>query len=370
MSLLNDALRKKNSEDKKNNNNQMVPPPLPSRDAKAIKPSHIVGLLLICGVFVFGGWYLWDSFGAQENSPRVAKILTQQIELDESKPDVTKVASYNEGIEYKSKPPEPLRDISPLPEPAETKPIKEVNQTAKKSPDPKKIVLPPSPMKAAKKPRRVQKKSLKKAPKLKTAPKSPNQVVRFLQKALRYHRQGKLRQAIQMYQQVLVVEPNHQKASFNLASAYIQTEAYAKAYSLLIKLKSRDPLNPDILLNLAIVEIGMGKPAMALPLLERASKHVKQPQFGIYFHRAAALSRLGRLEEARSFYKKSETLNPRHPTLIFNLAVLCDKLQKYDEAVGYYQTFLQSSEKLPEHEKKNIEERVRSLNAFLAAKQS
>jgi tetratricopeptide (TPR) repeat protein len=167
-----------------------------------------------------------------------------------------------------------------------------------------------------------------------------------------------------------MVDPHHQKASFNLASAYIQSQAYSQARSLLKKLRLQDPLNPDIYLNLAIVEIGMGKPAEALPLLERASGLVKEPQFGIYFHRAAALSRLGRLEEARRFYKKSEALNPRHPTLIFNLAVLCDKLEKFDEAVDYYQTFLQTSGKLPDNEKKNIEARVRSLNAFLASKQS
>jgi Flp pilus assembly protein TadD len=373
MSLLNDALRKKNNEDKIKDNPQIVPPPLPKSNNKGLKIARIVGLLLICGIFVIGVWYLWGSLYAQENHPQVITSVPQNTplntEVDESDPVGTKTATFEGKIEINSQPPKPLRDISPLPDPAEIKPIKKIHQAAKKTPAPK-IALPPSPMKAAKKPPRVQKKLIKKSTKVKAKPKTSNHVARFLQKAMRYHRQGKLSQAIQMYQQVLMVDPHHQKASFNLASAYIQSQAYSQARSLLKKLRLQDPLNPDIYLNLAIVEIGMGKPAEALPLLERASGLVKEPQFGIYFHRAAALSRLGRLEEARRFYKKSEALNPRHPTLIFNLAVLCDKLEKFDEAVDYYQTFLQTSGKLPDNEKKNIEARVRSLNAFLASKQS
>ncbi|MBT8369348.1 MAG: tetratricopeptide repeat protein [Deltaproteobacteria bacterium] len=369
MSLLNDALRKKNSEDQKKDNPQRVPPPLPARAAKRLRISRIVGLLLIGGIFVIGVWYVWGSLYPQEKSALTAARVPQNIEIDTSNPIAKNSAYYPKEPEYKTKAPEPIREITPLPDPAASKPVQKVKQTAKKNPVPK-IVLPPSALKAEKKPPKVPKKSIKKSAKSKIKSQPSNQVDLFLHKALGYHRQGQISQAIQMYQQVLMVDPNQQKAAFNLASAYIQLEAYSEAYTLLKKLKVRDPLNPDVLLNLAIVEIGLGKPAEALILLERASQHIEEPQFGIYFHRAAALSRLGRLEEARSFYKKSEKLNPRHLTLIFNLAVLCDKLRKYDEAVDYYQTFLQSQEKLSDPEKKNIEARVRSLNAFLAAKQS
>jgi tetratricopeptide (TPR) repeat protein len=131
---------------------------------------------------------------------------------------------------------------------------------------------------------------------------------------------------------------------------------------------SRDSGNPDILVNLAIVELGFGNPAEAIDLLDMAAKQYEGPKFEIFFHRAAALSRLGRLEEARISYKKAKELNPRHSTLFFNLAVLCDKLHKYNEAVDYYQTFLRLDDKLPDHEKKDIEGRIRSLQAYMAGK--
>ena len=192
----------------------------------------------------------------------------------------------------------------------------------------------------------------------------------FYQKALSYHREDKLNQAIQMYNQVIRVNPDHQDALFNLGSAYIQLAAYSDAYPLLKQLEVSDHRNPDILVNLAIAEIGLGRPAEAIHLLDSAANQCEEPQFGIYFHRAAALSQLGKLEEARICYKKAEKLNTSHNNLIFNLAVLSDKLQRYDDAIQYYGKFLHQNNTLPPHDKKSIEARIRSLHAYLGAKRN
>jgi tetratricopeptide (TPR) repeat protein len=173
-----------------------------------------------------------------------------------------------------------------------------------------------------------------------------------------------------MYQQVLRVERDHRDASFNIASAYIQLKSYSEAFPLLKKLRSYDYGNPEVLVNLAIVEIGMGKSAEAIHLLDLAAKQYQEPKFEIYFHRAAALSRLGRLEEALVSYKKAEELNSKHPTLNFNLAVLYDNLHQYNEAVNYYRAFVQHSDNLPQDEEKKIESRMRSLQAYLAGNPS
>jgi tetratricopeptide (TPR) repeat protein len=192
----------------------------------------------------------------------------------------------------------------------------------------------------------------------------------FYRKALSYHREDKLNQAIQMYKQVIRVNPEHRDALFNLSSAYIQLAAYSDAYPLLKQLEVSDHRNPDVLVNLAIAEIGLGRPAEAIHLLDSAANQCVEPQFGIYFHRAAALSQLGKLEEARISYKKAEKLNTRHNNLIFNLAVLSDKLQRYDDAIHYYGKFLQQNNALPPHDKKSIEVRIRSLHAYLGATRS
>jgi tetratricopeptide (TPR) repeat protein len=268
-----------------------------------------------------------------------------------------------EEVELKPNMSTPIGVSVSLEESAEHDTSKKTDLPAKRRP----VSVSPSPTRKAEKiPRLEKKESPRKAPKAMDTSLPPHQEALFLKKAYRYHRQGKFKQAIQMYQQVLRVKPDHRDALFNLASAYIQLTAYSEALPLLRKLRSYDDGNPDVLVNLAIVEIGMGNSTEAIHLLDLAAKQYADPKFEIYFHRAAALSRLGRLEEALRSYKSAEELNPKHPTLNFNLALLCDKLQKYHDAVDYYNVFLSQGDNLPRHEEKRIESRIRSLRAYLA----
>jgi tetratricopeptide (TPR) repeat protein len=131
-----------------------------------------------------------------------------------------------------------------------------------------------------------------------------------------------------------------------------------------------DSTNPDVLLNLAIVEIGLGRPVNAVHILDAAAKYFTKPQFPIHFHRAVALSRMGELEGALAEYKKAEKLNTAHPSVVFNLGVISDKLQKYIDAVFYYQKYLGQNQELSGHEKKNINARIKTLQAFIANKQT
>jgi tetratricopeptide (TPR) repeat protein len=382
------------------------------------------------GILVFGAWYFWGSLSAQTDSPIVAKSITKDIEINESDPasepekdgktadrpesdmlksngeltsseesagigTIKKTDSTAKGVSGRISPPptskpekmprrvknessqeapkkevepaadmpEPIKEIAYLEEPVKVDTIRKSEVKTKDRLE-KKPATPSS--KTAKKQTSVKKDTPRKAPRVKDKSLQSNQIALFLQKALRYHRQGKFDQAILMYQQVLRVEPEHRDALFNLASAYIQLADYADAYPLLKKLRSFGAGDPDILVNLAIVEIGMGKSAEAIPLLDLASKRYEGPKFEVYFHRAVALSRLNRLEEALISYKKAQEINPKHPTLNFNLAVLSDKLHKYHEAVDYYRAFIRHGGNLPKYEEQKIESRIRSLRMYLA----
>ena len=187
----------------------------------------------------------------------------------------------------------------------------------------------------------------------------------FFQKALTYHRQNKLDEAIHMYQKVLWKNPEHFDALFNLASAYIKTSAFSKAYPLLNKLKGLDPEKPEVLLNLAIVEIALGRFQSALAYLSIAEKQKDGPQFEIYFHRSVALVQLGNLNEAIVWYKKAEELHPHHSRLLFNIALVYDKMQNYPEAVRYYFKFLKQDLSSP-NEKKEVAARILALKVYMA----
>ena len=412
MSLLNDALRKNTNEAKIKktgyfDRNQASPP-----KEKGGQIYRICGLLLLLGGVVIGGWYFLGTLSAQVDSPVVVNRISKPIEIEAASSISKTTGTHLKKAAQASDMLTPKGEFTLLAEPDKLEPIKKTDSPAKLGPEkvshrttPKKEVelkpniptpvgvsasleesveldtrkktdlsakhrpvsVSPAPTrKAEKKPRFLKKESSRNPPKAKSTSLPSHQEALFLKKAYRYHRQGKFNQAIQMYQQVLRVKPDHLDALFNLASAYIQLTAYSEALPLLRKLRNYDNGNPDVLVNLAIVEIGMGNSTEAIHLLDLAAKQYADPKFEIYFHRAAALSRLGRLEEALRSYKSAEELNPKHPTLNFNLALLCDKLQKYHDAVDYYAVFLSQGDNLPRHEEKRIESRIRSLRAYLA----
>ena len=371
MSLLNDALRKNTSEAKIKKTGYFDRSHASPPKEKGGKIYRICGLLLLLGGVVFGGWYFLGSLSAQVDSPVVVNRISKPIVIEASNSISKTTGTHEIEVTPTSDMPTPKGELTLLAEPDKLEPIKKTVPPAKREPKKVSPSLAKKPamklaMKAEKKPRLEKKVSPRKAPKATGTSLPSHQEALFLKKAYRYHRQGKFNQAIQMYQQVLRVKPDHRDALFNLASAYIQLTAYSEALPLLRKLRSYDDGNPDVLVNLAIVEIGMGNSTEAIHLLDLAAKQYADPKFEIYFHRAAALSRLGRLEEALRSYKSAEELNPKHPTLNFNLALLCDKLQKYHDAVDYYNVFLSQGDNLPRHEEKRIESRIRSLRAYLA----
>jgi Flp pilus assembly protein TadD len=187
----------------------------------------------------------------------------------------------------------------------------------------------------------------------------------FYQKGLSYHRQNKLDMAIQMYQAVLKRNPNHRSTRFNLASAYIQVASYTEALTILEDLKQQEPGNPEILLNLAVVEIGLDRPKEALVFLDGAEKNVAAPTFEILFHKGAAHSRMGDYETALAMYRKAERVAPGNPRLWLNMAIAYDSLAQYNQAVDNYQRFLDSNTSLTTTERHEIQTRIRELKAYL-----
>ncbi|RLC26748.1 MAG: hypothetical protein DRH37_11470 [Deltaproteobacteria bacterium] len=188
----------------------------------------------------------------------------------------------------------------------------------------------------------------------------------FYRKALRYHRRNELDRAIEMYREVLRKNPEHSGALFNLASACLERSLYSEARAILCKLHERDPEDAGILVNLAIAEIGMGRPRMAVTFLDQAEKADNGPDFLVCLNKAIALSRLGRLKEAERCYKEAEKLEPAHPRLFFNMAVFYDRQKKYPDALYYYDTFLKNGRDLPASETKAVRDRMRAIMVHVA----
>jgi tetratricopeptide (TPR) repeat protein len=190
----------------------------------------------------------------------------------------------------------------------------------------------------------------------------------FYRKAQGYHKRKNFEMAVELYRQVLQENPRNRDALLHLSSIYMDQSAYAKAYPLLSELVGGDPRDPQALVNLAIAEIALGRPEKAIADLDRALTLEDPPRFEIYFHQGVALSSLQRLEEAVTWYKKSEDLDPGHAPLLFNMAVTFDKLERYEDALNCYARFLKASVSSSPQERRDVGARIGVLMAYLAAK--
>lgn len=188
------------------------------------------------------------------------------------------------------------------------------------------------------------------------------------EKARRFQRQGRTAEALAMYREVLKIEPNHFEARLSLSSIYLETDQFTQAHALAVDLLHQAPHNPQVVLNLAIAQIGCGRPAEALTLLDGAATLPQPPLYAIYFHKGVALRQLGRTEAAIDWYRKAEPLNPSDPRLLFNLALAFDQNQAYGQAVTYYAKYLNAvGPELDAAGRSQVQARVRALQAELAA---
>jgi tetratricopeptide (TPR) repeat protein len=187
---------------------------------------------------------------------------------------------------------------------------------------------------------------------------------RLYQKGQAYHRQNRYYQAIQMYEGVLELHPDHEAAQFNLASAYIAIKDYSGAKPLLETLSQDGKDNAELLLNLSIVAIGTGDPEAALKYLAQLEQKSPRTNFDLFFHRGVAYRHLDQNEKAFEWYRRAYQLNSSHPQLVFNMAVACDVLKRYAEAIEYYAKYIDLFKDIQSNEERQIKRRISQLRTF------
>ena len=185
----------------------------------------------------------------------------------------------------------------------------------------------------------------------------------FYNKALIYHRNDRLPEAVRLYKKVLRFDPGHEKATLNCAAALILLGKYLEAQRLLKQLESSPSRPRGVLLNLAIAATGLGKPDQALDYLNKAFSNEDASQWEINYHRAVAYAKLDRLPEALTLYQKALEDRPDDAFVLFNLAVTCDTMGLYPKALTHYKAILQTPS--PDINTKTIHKRIRVIGTYL-----
>lgn len=365
MSLLNDALRKKEGESREIQRADPVSTQtleLKSRGKRNIV--LILCVLLLIGVAVM---FAWDMF-----VPDDFPLNGRNVDLDEAGVKPPSETIHDSAIQNRIADLQSDRDASQSENGKRIDTVKEaVHEMDAVVIEPETAIFRQKNEIPEKKGNRFLKKktltSKKKQaglkPKEKSLPDNRRRQI-FYQKALVLHAENQLDQAERMYLQVLREDPDHLGANFNLAAIYLEREQYLNAYTLLEKCRYLDPDNPRVWINLAIAALGMGDTERALTFLDQAEKITVKPWFEIGFHRGVAYSRLGNFQKALYWYKEAEKVDPRNLKLLFNIGLVFDYLKQYPEALTYYNRCLRRSNELSDEEVDQITERAGVLRRF------
>ena len=362
MSLLNDALRKKNIEHKKSEQvNQPIlktalttnPVKLKTKGSPKLK---IWFKLSACtgGVFFIALFLCWHLFFCADSASREEKpdnfFQTAQHMPEKAKPALNSEKAFENNS-----------GLSSAPETKELKAKKVISANEISS----KI---DSPVKKKKISSKILTKDFFPQKKNKPGENSEKQVKAeeiFYKKALAYQKRNNFKQAIQMYREVLENNPGDQDALLNIGACYIKNSEFSNAIIYLNKLKILNTGSCDGLINLAVAQIELGRFNKALVCLDEAEALIKNPRFEIFLYRGLAFSRLNKSDQALKWYRKAEQILPKNSLLLFNMAILFDKQKIYSEAVKYYSACLGSPDLLLNKYKKAVEKRMLLINAFI-----
>ena len=157
----------------------------------------------------------------------------------------------------------------------------------------------------------------------------------LLNKAIKYHLQGKIEKAELNYKKILKNDTNNILANNNLASILNIKKKYEDALLLLNKVLKAKPDFDDALNNKGISLVGMNNFEEALKEYDKALE-LKPDFLKVINNKANCLKLMGKYEEALNYYKKALDLKSNFIDAIYNRAICFNELNKFDQAEELY----------------------------------
>lgn len=195
----------------------------------------------------------------------------------------------------------------------------------------------------------------------------------LIKKGLQQHRAGHFQEAKSLYEQVLILQPQHPDALHLLGVIALQSGDAGGAAALIEKAIHVQPKNPAFLANLAHAYFALQRledahaafrraarlnprnPQLAvgaancLAMLGRAAeaeRHLRgvvrrHPGFALaWFNLANAVRQQGREQEAADLYRRATQLEPEFPDAHNNLGSVLHALERFEEAEQAYRQYL------------------------------
>lgn len=149
-----------------------------------------------------------------------------------------------------------------------------------------------------------------------------------------YSAQGKMREAIRLYERVLSIKPKRYDARLELLHSYLVIRDYHKASIHLATLKEQNPNDVEVLYEEAKLLGLQGRDKAALKIYNDIAKmDTKNPR--VYYNMGVNLMDLGQRGKAVKAYKKALSVNEYYWQAAYNLGVYYLKRGKLKSAQKY-----------------------------------
>jgi predicted O-linked N-acetylglucosamine transferase (SPINDLY family) len=158
------------------------------------------------------------------------------------------------------------------------------------------------------------------------------------------HREGRLREAEDLYRRLLHADPSSFSAYHMLGLLLAQDGRAAQSLPFIAEALKRKPDDPAALVNYANVLSLMGRHKEAVSSYDRALAIA--PDAETFKNRGFALQSLGQLAQALASYAKASALDPSDVQALYKQGVLLGELGQSDEALACYDRLLRLA---PDH---------------------
>jgi protein O-GlcNAc transferase len=175
----------------------------------------------------------------------------------------------------------------------------------------------------------------------------PDRLVQTFQQAVILHEQGRVREAEQLYQTILLGDKRHFPTLYHLGLLRLQQHRFGDAeqfFRSAVKINERSAEAHEFL---GSALIGLNRPVEAVRSYKKAI--AIRPDFAeAHNNLGYALQVLGRLQDAMTEYEQALAIRPQYPEAHNNLGNVLHLLDRSDDAIGQYETALKIRPDYPE----------------------
>lgn len=170
--------------------------------------------------------------------------------------------------------------------------------------------------------------------------------------------------AIELYKQVIALEPKNSYAKLAIAISYQKLGQTAQAKKYYYELLKSDYQDKEIVIGNLLDIMSNESPQESIYLIAKLVRQNPQSSF-ILASAAMAYEKIGKYDEAIEMFQRAILLEPQRVDYQYNLAVIYDKLAQYDNALAFYNKVIRLDDgedsQIPMSQVKDRIEYIRSL---------